>query len=278
MAEEAHFPGYDGKELYRRTWPVDAPDAPALIIVHGFGEHCARYDGLAQELNETGFSVYSYDHRYHGRSPGKRGMILDFEHLVKDLDAFLEHIHARLEGRDVMILGHSMGGLVLATRLERGPLPVKAAIFSSPFLQLEDVSPFLAALSGVLSAVVPWLPVAKLSTRAISRDPEEVAAYETDPLVHHGSIKVRTGAEFQRSVAAARAGFERIDLPIYIIHGERDALVPPEGSKLLFERAHSEDKQLKIYDGGYHELFNDTCREEVLHDLREWLAKQLGSH
>lgn len=270
--QETHFTSHDGTELYRRTWPSEQPDAGAVVILHGFGEHCARYDALAERLNDEGFSVYSYDQRWHGRSPGHRGRISNFEILVKDLDAFLAHIATRVENRDAFILGHSMGGLLLATRLARGPLPFQAAIFSSPFLQIDEVPPVLTALSGILNLLAPWLPAAKLSTDSISRDPEVVAAYETDPLVHHGSIRLRTGLALQRAVSEARRNFAQISLPIYIIHGDGDKLVPHGGSELLYEDAVSEDKSLRLYEGGYHELFNDLDREKVINDLCAWIS------
>lgn len=257
---------------YERRWPVDAPRGHVLLV-HGYGEHCARYDHVAAALNASGYSVYSYDQRWHGRSPGKKGYIANFDRLVDDLGGYLAHVRPALDGAPFFLFAHSMGCLITATYLQRNGAPqgCKGVIFSSPFFQLpDDVSPLLIKLAGVLGTYAPWLPVSSLNTDAVSRDRAVVAAYEKDPLNHHGPILARTGAQINAAVLAARAACDKITLPAYVFHGEADGLAPFAGGKYLYEHLGSTEKTFQAYPGGYHELFNDLPKEEVLRAVIAW--------
>jgi acylglycerol lipase len=261
-----------GDTYYERRWPLDAPKGH-IVIVHGYGEHCARYDHVAAAFNADGYSVYSYDQRWHGRSPGKRAYIEDFERLPRDLSEYLAHFHTLSNGAPFFIFAHSMGGLVTTRYLQTHTPPpaLKGVVFSSPFLQLpDDVSPFLIKLAGVLGTYTPWLPVSKLASDAVSRDPAVVTAYDKDPLNNHGPILARTGAQINSAVAVARANAAKLSLPTYLFHGDADRLAMCAGSQYLHDNIASADKALRIYPGGYHELFNDTIKADVLRDILAW--------
>jgi acylglycerol lipase len=271
MATEEHFSAHDGAQLFARRWAVDAPRA-SVVIVHGYGEHCGRYEDVAQFLNGLGCSVFAYDQRGHGRSPGKRGFIRRFAALPEDLHAFLQHVAPAFEDRAVFLLGHSMGGLVLAHYMLAHALPVRGLIFSSPLLKLHAVSPLLLRLSPVLSLLTPWLPVARVDPEGLSREPTVVATYRADPFVYHGRIGARTGAELHGAVEEVRAGLDRLGPPLYILHGTEDPLVPAEGSQDLHRLAGAADKTLRLYEGGYHEQFHDLEKARVLEELGDWLV------
>lgn len=271
MAVEGHFKSFDGGEFYERRWLVEGEPRANLLIIHGFGEHCGRYDAIAEYMNEAGLNVYGLDLRWHGRSPGKRGHVEDFSLFLRDLDAWRAHLADALEGKPLLVLAHSMGGLLCTTYLEQRDFHPDAVVFSSSFLAMEDVSPTLLAVAGILSKLTPWLPVATLDSTAVSRDPEVVAAYQNDPLVYHGKINARTGEQFNTAVGRARVDAAKITAPAYIIHGSDDRLVPHLGSEYLHKHISSTDKTIEIYKNGYHELMNDVIRDEVLAPLRAWL-------
>lgn len=261
-----------GENYYVRRWALEAPQGH-ILLVHGFGEHCGRYDHVAAAFNGAGYSVYSYDHRHHGRSPGKRARIDRFDRLPADLDAFEQHLRTLIGGAPFFIFAHSMGGLVTTRYLEiYGPPPgLLGVVFSSSFLQIPDhVSPLLIKVARVLGATLPWLPVAKLENEALSRDATVVKDYIEDPLNNHSPICARTGAELNEAVLAARADCARITVPAFIFHGDADRLAMPGGSKYLHEHMGSKDKTFRLYPGGYHELFNDYERDEVLRSVIAW--------
>jgi len=268
------FKAHDGISLYSQEWAC-AEAAGHIALIHGYGEHIGRYERLADAFLKAGYSVSGYDHRNHGKSPGKRGFIERFDYLVDDARCFVEHEKQQAGERPFFILGHSMGGLTLARLLQRYDISASGVIFSSPFLQIaDDISPALIAVGNLLSAVLPNLPVVDLKPEKISRVPEEVEAYKNDPLVFHGRIVARTGSELNKAVALARADMSKIVLPCYILHGKSDQLAPVGGGEFMYEHVLSMDKTLKLYDDAYHELFNDYGRENVVDDLLSWVRER----
>lgn len=275
MPTEGRFKSRDGLDFFEMAWLPEGTARAHLVLVHGYAEHCRRYAAFAQFLNALGIAVHAYDHRGHGQSPGKRGFIARFDTLLDDLDTYFEHVQPRFAGAPVFLMGHSMGGLVVTRYVQTRTLPLRGLIASSPLLATGDVSPLLVALAGILGKLTPNLPVLGLDAKAISRDPREVAAYEADPLVYHGKILARTGAELNGAIKAAQARFSAITLPLYVIHGTADSLAPLAGGRMLHAGAASSDKTLREYEGGYHELLNEGERELVMTSLGDWLTKRL---
>ncbi len=275
---EDWFEAAPGVSLYRRSWVLrDGGATAAVVIVHGFGEHCTRYDHVAARLNAAGYDVYSYDHRGHGHSPGLMGYIPSFDALVDDLGVFLGLVRAQAGPLPLFAIGHSMGGLVLASRIVRHGENFRGAVFSSSGIKVgEDVSPFLQRVSGILSVILPKVPVHALDSKAISRIPEEVRKYDEDPLVYHGQFLAKTGHELLKAVKAVQRRLGEIRLPFVAMHGSADRLVEVAASKMLHERAASADKSILVYEGAYHEVFNDLDRERFLRDLLEWLNARRG--
>jgi alpha-beta hydrolase superfamily lysophospholipase len=274
MPLESQFDVGPGGPLYAVSWmPSEAPRAH-VVLAHGYAEHCRRYDRVATALNAAGYAVHAYDHRGHGKSPGPRGYVGRFDQLADDLAAFRAHVSPRIGDAPHFLLGHSMGGLVLARHVQRhGAGAARGLIFSSPLLAVgPEVSPMLVKVAALLGRLTPRLPVLALDSAAISRDPTEVRAYDADPLVYHGKIVARTGAQFNEAIQAAQAQLDRLTAPIYAFHGTADRLAPISGSRLLAAGAASTDKTLQEYAGAYHELFNEPEREAVQSALLAWLG------
>lgn len=277
-ASSGHFWTFDGVELFERRWDAEGGTQAHLVLLHGYGEHCSRYDHVARAMNAAGITVHSYDQRGFGHSPGKRAYIRDYKALLRDLDAFLAHIKPRIGNAPLFMMGHSMGGQLAALYYITRRPPVRGLVFSSAFLQFaDDVPKFLVALSGVVGVLLPWLPVGGVDTKALSRDPAVVRAADEDPLSYHGRVRARTGAQFKRAIDRIHAEMASINAPLYILHGTDDRLVPVAGSRLLHERAESADKTLRIYEGGYHELWNDLCKEEAIAGIVSWITARLAA-
>lgn len=276
MEREGTFAASDGAALWERCWEPAGGARANLVLIHGYGEHCSRYDHVARVFSGAGIAVHAYDQRGFGHSPGKRGYIADYDTLLTDLDSYLAHIRPRLGGKPLFFMGHSMGGQVLAYYYITRRPQVRGLIFSSAFLEFaDDVPRILVALSGPIGALLPWLPVGNVSNEALSRDPAVVAAADADPLSYHGRVLARTGAQFKRAIDRIREGIASIDPPLYIVHGTADRLVSPRGSRALHDASHASDKTLKLYEGGYHELWNDIVKEEVIAEMAAWLQAHL---
>lgn len=276
MTETGTFTAEDGLKLFERRWEVEGGARAAVIIVHGYGEHCGRYAHFAERLNREGFSVYAYDQRGHGESGGKMGAIRNFDDFLPDLERFIERIRSRIGRLPLFIFGHSMGGLVLGRFAASHEVDAVGLVFSGAAVKLdENVSPLLKSVSSFLAAVAPWLPVAKVSSEGLSREPGVAERYDTDPLVHHGQISARTAVELTSAGRDLYSKMDRIELPALFLHGGEDKLASPQGSRDFYERAGSKDKQLKVYEGGYHEGVNDTNQVEFMDDAIGWMKERM---
>jgi alpha-beta hydrolase superfamily lysophospholipase len=270
--------GADGETIYRCAWLPETEPRAQLTLLHGYAEHCQRYEHFVGLLNDAGIAVFALDHKGHGHSQGRRAYITNFKSLVPDAVSTLRWAAEQVPEVPRLLFGHSMGGALAALlAIEHADL-FDYLILSAPAVKVsEDISPLLQKVSGIISAIAPILPVTWLDNELLCRDSEVVAAYEADPLVYTGGVLARTGHSLLSTQALVLGRGAAIEKPTLILHGSADGLVEPSGSQTLFERLSSEDKTLKTYDGFYHELLNEPDRERVLGDVFDWLNKRLGS-
>ncbi len=272
---EDYFPSTFGIGLFYRCWRPSHPKA-TVLVTHGFGEHSGRYGSLAAHLAHRGFAVYAFDLRGHGRSPGQRGHINTWRDYWYDLVMFRDFVEGRERQVPVFVYGHSMGSLVVLDYLTYQTPGLQGAILSGVLLEPGKVAnPLLIAMAHLLSRYQPTFSLRLgLDVQALSRDPEVVEAYRKDPLVHNRA-SARWGTEVLKTIAAVKAQIKNIGDPLLILHGEADRINRVEGAHWLFREVSSTDKELRIYPEGYHEPHNDLQKEEVLHDITDWLERHL---
>jgi acylglycerol lipase len=269
------FPGAAGGSVYWQAW--SPPKAKAVVVIsHGLAEHSGRYTHVAERLNDAGYAVYALDHRGHGKTDGTPGNIDRFAYVRGDLDTLLTQARGEHPGLPVFLLGHSFGGLVALDYLvARGESGLTGLVLSSAAVDPSVGTALERRVAPVLSALAPNLGIVPLDATAVSRDPAEVKKYVEDPLNYHGKIRARTGAESLAAVARVGSGLGTVTLPVLVFHGTEDRLVSPSGSKMIAERIASSDKTLKLYDGLFHETFNEPEKDAVLDDLVIWLDKHV---
>lgn len=274
--EQGTFTGPGGEEIHYYCWLPGGEVKAALVVVHGLAEHAGRYNNLINHFIPLGYAAYAIDHIGHGKSSGKRGFVERFEHYVDTLKTFRD-MAAQWQGdKPLFMIGHSMGGLIGTIYLIEHPNGFNGAVFSGPAVKFSgSISPFTVTIGKVLSNIAPKLGLTQLDATGISRDKNVVDEYMNDPLVYHGKISARLGAELLRAMERVASEADRIITPIFVLQGGEDSLVSPEGARILYEKAGSEDKTLKIYDGLYHEIFNEPERDRVLRDVEDWLEKRL---
>ncbi len=270
----AFFTTRDGTELLERHWTIASPKA-WLLIVHGYGEHSARYGHLAGHFNVEGFSVYTYDQRGHGESPGKMGSVVSIDLLADDLNEFVKEVRGRAGDVPIFVFGHSMGGLVMAVFAIKHSPDVRGLLFSSAGIDAADVSLASRIMAALLARILPDFPVHELDPSALSRVPEVVERYCSDPLVYHGKIGAMTGRTLMKAIDFVGLHMGEITLPLIALHGTKDRHVPYAASELLYERAGSKDKSIKLYQGAYHEVFNDLGSEKFMDDAVDWIKAHL---
>lgn len=273
---ERNFGGVGGVDIVYDVWTPDTQLQAVVVLSHGLGEHARRYDHVAQRLGEAGLVTYAPDVRGHGRSGGKRLRVREITEYTEDF-ATLVGIAARDHpGLKRIVLGHSMGGgIVFAYGVER-PDDYDLMVLSGPVVAAQDqVSPLMAAAGKLLGVIVPGFPVQELDVDAISRDPAVVAAYKADPMVYHGRIPAGVGRALLQVGETMPRRAPALTVPLLVVHGAQDRLVPVAGSRRLVECVGSSDVELKVYPGLYHEVFNEPERDRVLDDVVCWIVKRV---
>ncbi|MFG3200066.1 MULTISPECIES: alpha/beta hydrolase [unclassified Streptomyces] len=253
--------------LHVRAWPHPAPRYLALLV-HGYGEHAGRYDEVAGVLTGHGAAVYAPDHVGHGRSAGERVLIEDFEDVVTDVRTAADLARAEHPRLPLVMVGHSMGGLIAARYAQRYGPELSALVLSGPVIGEWALPGRLLALDEI--------PDTPISPAALSRDPAVGAAYLADPLVWHGPMKRPTLLAFERGLAAVAGGGDTGTLPLLWLHGDDDRLVPLPGSRIGVERLGAGRATERIFAGARHEVFNETDRAKVFEELTGFLDPVLG--
>ncbi|ADI14986.1 alpha/beta hydrolase fold protein [Truepera radiovictrix DSM 17093] len=268
---------HDGLTLFVRCWLPETDARAAIIVSHGYAEHSGRYEALASTLTGRGYAVYALDHRGHGRSEGERANVAVFRAYVDDLARFIERVREKDPRPPRFLLGHSMGGMIALQLVLEHPEKVEGVAVSAAFIENATQVPwFLTRAAGAVSRLAPKLPVQHLDTDALARDKRVVARYRNDPLVYHGKVKARLGAELLQAGPYVLERAPSIRLPLLLMHGTGDRIAAVSGTQRFFERVGSSDKTLKLYDGAFHELFNDYGKEAVQRDVLAWLERQVG--
>ncbi|WP_460711913.1 lysophospholipase [Nocardioides dilutus] len=269
------FSGVGGTTIEYDVYEPAGPPKGLILVVHGLGEHRGRYAHVAERLTALGLRVAVPDHRGHGKSGGPRCDTRDVSDYTADLETLRKL--TLVDGAPTYLLGHSMGGLIALDYALDHQADLAALVLSGPLvLPGEDQPPWLVAIAKVLGKVVPTLGTLALDPKSVSRDPEIVEAYENDPLNYHGKVKAGTGAALLNRLQTFPARLPSLTLPLLVMHGEKDKLTNPEGSKLVDELAGSTDKTLTIYPGLFHEIFNEPEQDQVLTDVTTWLEKRMG--
>jgi len=270
--QEGFFKGVREHNIYHQCWLPEEEPRAVFLVVHGLGEHSGRYMNLVHHFVPLKYAVYALDHLGHGRSEGTRMYVDRFEDYTETLLTFLDMVRSRHPDKPIILLGHSMGGLIAAFFLLDHQDAFACAILSAPLVKLPDnVPPLTLALARLLSGITPKAGLTALDPTLISRDPAVVQAYIDDPLVYKGKTTTRLGVELIRAVQRVQAEAATISLPILFVQGTADRLVDPAGARTLYERIASQDKTLKLYNGLYHEVLNEPERTQVLNDIEQWL-------
>jgi len=275
----AYVAGKAGARLFRQAWVPEHDVRAVVVIAHGAAEHGGRYRYVVERLVPEDVAVYAIDHRGHGRSSGRRAQIDRMAHVVADFDAFVRHAHDEHPGRPLFSLGHSMGGTVALAHAVAHQDRLAGLALSSPLARVEAAPLPLRLVARALSVVAPDAGLYQVEGGAVSRDPAEVEAYETDPLVYRGKLPARTLQELASTIGDLPDALPRLTLPLLVQIGTADGLVPPEGGRLVHARAGSGDKTLREYEGFAHELYNEPAgeRERALDDLAEWLLARAAA-
>lgn len=264
--------GAGGAVLFRRGWMPGRARA-SVLVVHGFGEHSGRYEHVGQWLAERGFAVHAYDHRGHGRSAGRRCHVDRFDEYLDDLAVVLEQVRADAPETPLFLIGHSMGGLVVATfARERSP-SVCGVVLSGAALAVPEGNSRIR-IARLIRAVLPRLRLsAGLDLAGLSTDPRVLAAYLADPLVER-KMTASLAVELLGAVARTGPGGADVALPLLVLHGGDDSICASEGSERFAAAART--ARFIRYRGLRHEIFNEPGFRDVLADVASFFEERLN--
>jgi len=276
--KEGYLKGIRDTNIYYQYWlPEDEP-LVNLVVVHGLAEHSGRYMNVVNHFVPSGYAVYGIDHIGHGKSAGERVYVDRFQDYTTTLTTYVDMIRQWQPDKPIFMVGHSMGGLIGAAYLLEHQNELSGAVFSGPGVKVPDnISKTVIFMGKILSRILPKTGILQLDAKGVSRDPAVVDAYVNDPLVYTRKVTARLGAEMLTTMQEVTDNAAKIKLPLMIVQGSDDILIDPSGAQLLYDSVSSEDKSIKIYEGFYHEVFNEPEHEQVLRDVQKWLEARQGS-
>lgn len=260
---------FDGTQLYLNK-EVGADARAVCVIVHGLCEHQGRYDYLTAKFHEAGIGTYRFDHRGHGRSEGEDTYYSDYNELISDVNVIVDMAVSENPQLPVFLLGHSMGGFAVSLYGAKYPSKRLRGIVTSGALTADNQG----LITGVPKELDPHQKLPNELGAGVCSVAEVVEWYGKDPYNRKTftaglCYAICDGLKWYEK---AREGFA---YPVLMLHGEKDGLVAAQDTFDLFRAVASEDRQMKIYGGLFHEIFNEYCRDEVIADTVAWICRRI---
>lgn len=265
----------DNKKLFGQSWSPQQASDKTIMMVHGLGEHCGRYERWAELFVQHNYNFIAIDLRGHGKSEGKRGHAKSLSRLLDDMDVLYNQAKEIFPGSRLILYGHSMGGNLVLNHVIRRNFPIDALISTSPWLKLANPpSDLLISIVGGLKKLFPGLQIPNgLNAEDISHDPEVVRMYEKDPL-NHNKISLKLFSEITEGGNHALRNIYKINSPFLIMHGTGDRITSAKASENYVLNTNKRTK-LKLWEGQYHELHNELIYKDVFDYIFQWLEENL---
>jgi len=273
---EGNFTGVKGLKIYYQAWVPDTPKA-VIQLVHGGFEHSGRYQNVVNKLLPEGYAIYADDHRGHGKSEGLRNHVDSFDEFIEDEKIFYETIKEQYPNLPIFMLGHSLGSFIALFFTEKYENLLNGLILSGTGTNPgKETSGFLKVIAKIFSKIAPKMKFnPRIDAKYLSHDPEVIINYKTDPLVYADKITARLGYEMVKNFKNLKKVIENLKINLLVQCGSEDKLI--KGSEELDEYFKMDDKTIKIYEGLYHEVYNEIEKDRriVLKDLRDWLNSHI---
>lgn len=262
---------FDETELYRCIDTIDTPESfrGTVVLLHGLGGHCRRFDETARQFNAAGWRVVRYDHRGHGRSGGARAFLNDYNELVMDAKLVTSAALRDMPG-PLFTCGYSMGGLISLILGIRYPGELSGQIFLGA---CACELPNYRGLRRPHIRKIMMRTSPSVGSALLSREPGVADEYDRDPWVLHAFTNKLLYEIFVRGVDDLTASFHRHALPCLTLHGADDRIVPEESSRTIQSRSSSQDKTLEILPGCCHDILHDTARDDAISRIIAWMEE-----
>lgn len=262
-----------GQHIFYRNWKNGLSPKGIIIIIHGLNSHSGYYENFGIQMNENNYEVYAIDLRGRGHSDGERYYIPDYRGVLEDINQLSDIAKSANPALPVFLLGHSAGGVFASVYAIDHQYKLKGLISESFAFQVPAPGFALAAIK-FLGHIIPHTRIVKLNNEDFSRNKSIVEAMNNDPLIANEKQPARTMQQLLLAAEYLKKEMPEIKLPLLILHGAADKATKFSGSKYFMEHASSTDKELKLYEGHYHDLLNDTNNEIVISDIVRWLNER----
>lgn len=277
--DEGQFQGAGGLFLYYQRWRPEARPARAVIVMlHGDFAHSGWYMNLPERETSRGYTIYAFDRRGWGRSPGQRGYIRSWNEYLDDLAIFLQWVRVEEPDCRLFLMGHTGSSPIALEYALHYPKDVHGVFCVSPVLDMSVVAPpILRRLIRILARVWPQLTIdVKRQFDAgavfVSHDPAFIKLIREDPL-RNTKVTPRWFVEMDYAMQRVRAQAAKFSVPLLILLGGADRNSSPGANRAFFQQVGWSDKELREYAGAYTNLLSDTVTETVLSDIDRWLDR-----
>jgi alpha-beta hydrolase superfamily lysophospholipase len=263
-----------GQNIFYRNWKDGSSPKGIMIIIHGLNSHSGYYENFALQLNENNYEVYAIDLRGRGHSDGERYYTSDYRDVVEDIDQLLNIAKSVNPASPVFLFGHSAGGVFASVYAADHQSKLKGLISVSFAFQVPAHGFALAAIK-LLGHIIPHVRLVKLNNTDFSRNKSMVEAMNNDPLIANEKQPAKSTQQLLLAADYLKTKMPEITLSLLILHGTADKVTKPSGSNYFMAHASSTDKQLKLYEGHYHDLLNDRDNQIVVSDIVRWLDERV---
>jgi acylglycerol lipase len=276
QSKSTTFINQKGQHIFYQNYvPVDKPKG-IVIIIHGLNSHSGYYHHFARHLQENAFEVYAMDLAGRGRSEGERYYIADYQDILADIDQLITIAISACPSKPIFLFGHSAGGVFASAYAVKNQYKLQGLISESFAFQL-PVPAFALAAIQFLARILPYTQLVKLNNKDFSRDESIVSKMDTDPLLKNERQPNKTMQQLFIAAEYLKKEMPAIKLPLLILHGTADRATDFAGSEYFMEHASSIDKQLKLYEGHYHDLLNDKYNGIIIRDILNWLDQKAAA-
>ena len=272
--QTATFINQKGLHIFYRNWIPEFKPKGLVLIIHGLNSHSGYYLEFANSLVENGFEVYAMDLAGRGRSEGERYYIGDYHDVFADIDLLIEIASSACPSAPIFLFGHSAGGVFASSYAVQNQPKLRGLISESFAFQIPAPA-FILATIKFLARIIPHTRLIKLNNQDFSRDPSLVLKMHKDPLLEKEKQPAKTMQQLLLAAEYLKEEMNSLELSILILHGTADKATRPAGSEYFMEHVSSADKQLKLYEGHYHDLLNDKYKGIVFRDILIWLNERV---
>ncbi len=273
--EDRHFVAFDKTPLHYILHEPSGPPAATLLVIHGAGEHAARYNAFASYLAARQIRSALLDLRGYGQSGGPRAFARSFDDYREDVLALARKLKADGKG-PLFVLAHSMGALVAAHAFSRNPEDApRGLILSSPCFGLAFKIPaYLEWIARISSVLQPrLLHPTRVWPEILMHDEALIQEYRQDTLLVH-RMSSRLFVIMSEAMKRSKDTAGGLPFPVLIVQAGADQVVDPAASRAFFEALPGPDKTFKIYPGLYHEVLNEPSREAIYNEILTWIQKR----